>query len=90
MDHRGEQRSESGGGLLRTARRAVQVRRLRDESGQTPTEHLMIVGIMAAVILIAFVAFFWESHVKPAAKSWSGQAAGAIKSSDGMATSPKQ
>ena len=78
----------SQSGMIRTIRRHVEARRLRREDGQTPTEYLMIVGIMAAVILIAFVAFFWESHVKPAAQTWSGQAAGAIKSSEGKQTSP--
>ena len=53
-------------------------------------EALPLLGIMAAVILIAFVFFFWESHVKPAAQTWSGQAAGAIKSSEGKQTSPSQ
>lgn len=81
MDHRSEARYEAGPGLLRTARRAVQVRRLRDESGQTPTEYLMIVGIMAAVILIAFITFFWND-VKGAAQKWSGSARDAIQSTD--------
>jgi len=79
MDHRSEGRSEAS--LLRTARRAVQVRRLRNESGQTPTEYLMIVGIMAAVILIAFITFFWND-VKGAAQKWSGSAKDAIQSTD--------
>ena len=78
---RSERRIDAGGGLLRTARRAVQVRRLRDESGQTPTEYLMIVGIMAAVILIAFITFFWND-VKGAAQKWSGSARDAIQSTD--------
>lgn len=82
--------STTQSGLVRTIGRHVAARRLRREDGQTPTEYLMIVGIMAAVILIAFVAFFWESHVKPAAQTWSGQAAGAIKSSEGKQTSPSQ
>ena len=81
MDQRSEQRNDTGGGLLRTARRAVQVRRLRDESGQTPPEYLMIVGIMAAVILIAFITFFWND-VKGAAQKWSGSARDAIQSTD--------
>ena len=80
----------TGRGVVRTIQRNRAVRRLRREDGQTPTEYLMIVGIMAAVILIAFVFFFWESHVKPAAQTWSGQAAGAIKSSEGKQTSPSQ
>jgi Flp pilus assembly pilin Flp len=40
-----------------------------DESGQTPTEYLMIVGLMAAVIVLVFVTFYW-TNVKTAAKSW--------------------
>ena len=80
----------TGSGVVRTIQRNRATRRLRREDGQTPTEYLMIVGIMAAVILIAFVFFFWESHVKPAAQTWSGQAAGAIKSSEGKQTSPSQ
>ena len=75
--------------IVRTARRAIEVRRLRSESGQTPTEYLMIVGIMAAVILIAFVAYFWP-QVKDAANKWSGNAAEAISSSEGLETQPKQ
>ena len=51
----------------------------RDQRGQTPTEYLMIVGIMAAVILIAFVVFFWDD-VQEAAKNWSGNAKAAIDS----------
>ena len=81
MEMANERREEAGYGLLRTARRAVQVRRLREESGQTPTEYLMIVGIMAAVILIAFITFFWND-VKGAAQKWSGSARDAIQSTD--------
>ncbi len=81
MDKSNERREAAGFGLLGTARRAVQVRRLRDEAGQTPTEYLMIVGIMAAVILIAFITFFWND-VKGAAQKWSGSARDAIQSTD--------
>lgn len=81
MEMSNERREDAGFGLLRTARRAVQVRRLREESGQTPTEYLMIVGIMAAVILIAFITFFWND-VKGAAQKWSGSARDAIQSTD--------
>jgi len=81
MEKSSERPVEEGYGLLRTARRAVQMRRLRDESGQTPTEYLMIVGIMAAVILIAFITFFWND-VKGAAQKWSGSARDAIQSTD--------
>ena len=49
---------------------ARRVRRLRDdERGQTPTEYLMIVGLMAAVIVLVFVTFYW-GQVKGAAQSW--------------------
>jgi Flp pilus assembly pilin Flp len=41
----------------------------REELGQTPTEYLMIVGLMAAVIVLVFVTFYW-TNVKTAAKSW--------------------
>lgn len=41
----------------------------RDEAGQTPTEYLMIVGLMAAVIVLVFVTFYW-TQVKSAAQSW--------------------
>lgn len=30
-----------------------------EESGQTQTEYLMIVGLMAAVIVAVFVSIFW-------------------------------
>ena len=40
-----------------------------DEAGQTPTEYLMIVGLMAAAIVTIFITFFWTT-VKSAASSW--------------------
>ena len=40
-----------------------------DERGQTPTEYLMIVGLMAAVIVMVFVTFYW-TQVKTAANDW--------------------
>ena len=61
--------------------RRARMRRLMQEGGQTPTEYLMIVGIMAAVILIAFITFFWND-VKGAAQKWSGSARDAIQSTD--------
>jgi hypothetical protein len=61
--------------------RRDRMRRILAEGGQTPTEYLMIVGIMAAVILIAFVVFFWDD-VQVAAKNWSGNAAAAVDSSN--------
>lgn len=41
----------------------------RDEDGQTPTEYLMIVGLMAVVIITVFVLFYWK-QVKASAQSW--------------------
>jgi Flp pilus assembly pilin Flp len=41
----------------------------KDQRGQTPTEYLMIVGLMAAVIVLVFVTFYW-GQVKGAAKDW--------------------
>jgi len=52
-------------------------RPIRDERGQTPTEYLMIVGLMAAVILIAFVTFFWNT-VKTGASQWANKVNTAI------------
>lgn len=47
-----------------------QLRRLtRDQSGQTPTEYLMIVGLMAAAIVTIFITFFWGT-VRDAAAQW--------------------
>jgi hypothetical protein len=42
---------------------------LRQELGQTPTEYLMIVGLMAAVIVLVFATWYWD-EVKEAAKTW--------------------
>ena len=67
-------------GMIRTIRRNISARRLRREDGQTPTEYLMIVGIMAAVILIAFILFFWDK-VKPPAETWSNKASDAVSAS---------
>ncbi|MCL4848238.1 MAG: hypothetical protein KJ066_16980 [Acidobacteria bacterium] len=44
-------------------------RLFREEGGQTPTEYLMIVGLMAAVIVLVFVTFYW-TNVRTAAKTW--------------------
>ncbi len=49
----------------------------KDEKGQTPTEYLMIVGLMAAVIVLVFVTFYWGT-VKVAAKTWVTKVKGAI------------
>lgn len=67
---------ERGTRLAHTVRtRALGV--VRDERGQTPTEYLMIVGLMAAVIVIVFVTFYWNT-VKGAAQDWVGKVKDAI------------
>lgn len=53
--------------LARRVRDRVQ--KLREERGQTPTEYLMIVGLMAVVIITVFVFFYWN-NVKSAAQKW--------------------
>lgn len=45
---------------------------VKDEKGQTPTEYLMIVGLMAAVIVAVFVVAFWPV-VKDAAGKWTAK-----------------
>jgi len=50
--------------VVRRARRAT-----RDERGQTPTEYLMIVGLMAAVIIVVFMMFYWQ-NVRTVAQTW--------------------
>lgn len=62
------ERSKSAGRRLRD--RVLRVG--REESGQTPTEYLMIVGLMAAVIVLVFVTFYW-TNVKTAAQNWVGK-----------------
>ena len=57
--------------------REAVARPIRDERGQTPTEYLMIVGLMAAVILIAFVTFFWNT-IKQGAGQWANKVNNAI------------
>ena len=42
---------------------------LKEELGQTPTEYLMIVGLMAAVIVLVFATWYWDD-VKTSAKDW--------------------
>ena len=49
----------------------------RDERGQTSTEYLMIAGLMAAVIVIAFITFYWD-QVKVSASKWAGTVSSAI------------
>lgn len=51
-------------------RLGARLRRLRDDqAGQTPTEYLMIVGLMAVVIITVFVFFYWN-NVRGAAQTW--------------------
>lgn len=50
---------------------------VKDEAGQTPTEYLMIVGLMAAAIVTIFVTFFWGT-VRDAAFSWAGKVRDAV------------
>lgn len=58
---------------------------VQDEKGQTPTEYLMIVGLMAAVIVLVFVGFFWGT-IEEAATNWSQAASDAISGDlDGLA-----
>lgn len=59
------ERCKAGGRRLRDRIARVS----REELGQTPTEYLMIVGLMAAVIVLVFVTFYW-TNVKTAAQDW--------------------
>jgi Flp pilus assembly pilin Flp len=54
------------------------VTRVQDESGQTNTEYLMIVGLMAAVIVVVFVVAYWD-NVKQAAGQWVGDVKATVK-----------
>ena len=64
---------------------AERVRRLArgrsDESGQATTEYLMIVGIMAALIIVVFVTFFWDS-VRLGASAFVDRVKGALLGTD--------
>jgi len=51
-----------------TVRRRI-LEPFRDDRGQTPTEYLMIVGLMAVVIVTVFVFYYW-SNVQEVAKTW--------------------
>lgn len=53
----------------------------KDEKGQTPTEYLMIVGLMAAVIVLVFVTFYWK-EVKASSQAWVKQVKDAIVGKD--------
>ena len=59
------ERLRTAGDRLR--READRVR--NGETGQTPTEYLMIVGLMAVVIVTVFVFYYWN-NVKSSAQSW--------------------
>ena len=61
--------------LLRV--RTAVVRFRNNEEGQTPTEYLMIVGLMAAAIVTIFVTYFW-TNIKGAAQEWSGKVKDAV------------
>lgn len=67
-------------GSVRAAMRNAYARLRSDERGQTPTEYLMIVGLMAVVIITAFVFMFWD-NIKGAAESWSNNAKESIDGS---------
>lgn len=43
--------------------------RFASESGQSSTEYLMVVGLMAAVVVVVFVRVFW-TPVKAASLQW--------------------
>ncbi|MDP6663214.1 MAG: hypothetical protein QF477_04025 [SAR202 cluster bacterium] len=49
----------------------------KDEAGQTPTEYLMIVGLMAAVIVLVFTGYFWP-QISAAANDWVAQVRASI------------
>jgi len=56
--------------LTRTQDFARRLKKMsEDEKGQTPTEYLMIVGLMAAVIILVFVTFYWK-EVKASSQTW--------------------
>lgn len=54
---------------------------VRNQAGQTPTEYLMIVGLMAAAIVTIFVTFFWGT-VRDAASSWADKVRDAVLGGD--------
>jgi Flp pilus assembly pilin Flp len=59
------ERARAGVHRLRARARRLGV----EERGQTPTEYLMIVGLMAAVIVLVFVTLFW-GQIRSAAVTW--------------------
>jgi Flp pilus assembly pilin Flp len=71
---------EMGRRAVQSVRRAAS-RATREEDGQTPTEYLMIVGFMAAVIVAVFVIFYWEK-VKEAAGTWSQKVQDTVEPGD--------
>lgn len=62
-------RLQQGAARLAERCRARVRRTVADERGQTPTEYLMIVGLMAAVVVIVFVTLYW-GQVRDAAGQW--------------------
>ncbi|MBI1874758.1 MAG: hypothetical protein HYS05_12865 [Acidobacteria bacterium] len=61
--------------------RASISRMRRDERGQTPTEYLMIVGLMAAVIVVVFVNFYW-AQIRDTAYQWVEKVKTAVAGTD--------
>ncbi len=55
----------------------------KDEQGQTQTEYLMIVGLMAAVIIAVFVTIFWP-QVKTATNQLLDKITGAVSGGSGI------
>lgn len=53
----------------------------RDQRGQTPTEYLMIVGLMAAVIVVVFVTFYW-GQIRDTAYQWVEKVKTAVAGTD--------
>lgn len=66
---------ERGRRLTRALRDRAAV--VQDERGQTPTDYLMIVGLVAVVIVIAFVTSYWTT-VKDVTQEWVGKVKDAI------------
>jgi Flp pilus assembly pilin Flp len=61
--------------------RRVAGRPFRDQRGQTPTEYLMIVGLMAVVIVTVFVFYYW-SNVQKSAQTWVSNVKDAVTGKD--------
>ncbi len=79
--HRLFQDSQAFVQRLTTMKNAIAHRGRRlmdDEAGQTPTEYLMIVGLMAAVVVLVFITFYWDT-VRDAASEWTAKVRDAIR-----------